>query len=248
VSKRVISLVVGAAAGAALVLPGTAAAQADVDAVGTAWQPNQVEIAMGDSVTWHFDDPDNFLPHDVWLAAPGDNPAPPEQGGDLFEVTDGPVPPDGPPVSFSFGQLGSWIFVCRIHSGFSAGEWTGMVGTADVTESGPTDTTLDLAARPRTKRVNPGQRATFTAPVENIGGATGTNVRVCARVPARLAAIRSQPCVTYASLGIGATRSPRFTIKPKRKARGKSVRITFTATAANAPRETATATLRVRRR
>lgn len=245
-TKRTIGLAVAAAAVAALVLPGTAAAQSDVDAVGTAWDPSQVDVALNESVTWHFDDSENLLPHDVWLVPPGGNPDP--DGGDIFQVTDGPVPAGDPPVSHTFGELGTWTYICRLHSGFSGGEWTGMVGTADVGDGGSTDTELDLGATPRTKRVKPGQRATFTTSVENVGGAPGTNVRVCARVPAKLAAITSKPCQTYASLGIGASRAPKFTIKPKRKARGKGVRISFTATAANAPKETAAATLRVKRR
>jgi plastocyanin len=247
VSKRMIGLAVAVAAAAAvLLLPGTAAAQSDVSAKGTAWDPGQVDVALNDSVTWHFDDPENFLPHDVWLVPPGGDPDP--AGPDIFEVTDGPVQPDGPPVSHTFAELGTWTYICRIHSGFSGGEWIGMVGTADVSNAPPTDTELGLGVTPQTKRVRPSQQATFTARVENVGAAPGTNVRVCAQAPTRLVAITSKPCQTYASLGIGASRAPRFTIKPKRRARGKSVRISFTATAANAPRETATAILRVRRR
>lgn len=245
-SKRVIGLIVAAAAAAALLLPGTAAAQSDVDAVGTIWSPSQVDVTLNDSVTWHFDDPENFLPHDVWLVPPGGDPDP--MGPDIFEVTDGPVQAGGPPVSYTFGELGTWTYVCRLHSGFSGGEWTGMVGTADVSNAGPTDTELDLGTSPRSKKVKPGQQAAFRATVENIGGAQGTNVRVCARAPKKLATIRGKPCQAYASLGIGASRARAFTIKPKPKAKGKSVRISFTATAANAPRETATATLKVKRR
>jgi PKD repeat protein len=111
-----------------------AAAEHRVDAVGALWEPEEVEAVLGDVVTWHFDAPDAQFPHDVWLVPPGGNPDP--AGGDIFQVTSGPVSPGGPPVSHTMDAAGSWTYVCRLHSGFSGGQWTGMVGTAAVTEPG----------------------------------------------------------------------------------------------------------------
>jgi PKD repeat protein/glucose/arabinose dehydrogenase len=102
----------------------------DVQAQGAVWNPDELDLASGDVVTWHFDDPPAQFPHDVWLVPPGGNPAP--GGGDLFEVTDGIVPAGGPPVSHTFEEQGTWTFICRVHSAFSGGQWTGMVGTAEV--------------------------------------------------------------------------------------------------------------------
>jgi cytochrome c len=106
----------------------------DVFAQGATWEPEQVEAALGDEVTWNFDEPEAQFPHDVWLVPPAGNPDP--AGPDIFEVTDGTVNPGGPPVSYTPEEEGAWTFICRVHSVFSGGEWSGMVGTADVTGGG----------------------------------------------------------------------------------------------------------------
>jgi plastocyanin len=104
--------------------------QCDSFAKGVVWDPTRCDIAFGGQVTWHFDQPDAQFPHDVWLVRPGGNPDP--TGPDLVQVTNGPVAPGGPPVSSTFSTAGSWQFICRIHSGFSGGQWSGMVGTVNV--------------------------------------------------------------------------------------------------------------------
>jgi plastocyanin len=104
--------------------------QCDSFAKGTAWDPSRCDIALGGTVTWHFDQPDAQFPHDVWLVPPGGNPDP--SGPDIFQVTTGPVNPGGPPVSRTFDTAGNWQFICRIHAGFSGGAWSGMVGTVAV--------------------------------------------------------------------------------------------------------------------
>jgi plastocyanin len=104
--------------------------QCDSYAKGTIWDPARCDIAFGGRVTWHFDQPDAQFPHDVWLVPPGGNPDP--AGADMLQVTNGPVSPGGPPVSYTFQRQGSWQFVCRLHSSFSAGQWTGMVGAVNV--------------------------------------------------------------------------------------------------------------------
>ena len=99
-------------------------------AKGTAWDPDRCEIAFGGTVTWRFDQPDAQFPHDVWVVPPGGNPDP--AGPDITQVTTGPVSPGGPPVSRTFNTAGTWQFICRIHSGFTGGQWSGMVGTVPV--------------------------------------------------------------------------------------------------------------------
>jgi PKD repeat protein/plastocyanin len=106
----------------------------DVFAAGTTWDPDGVDAATGDVVTWHFDEPDAAFPHDVWLVAPGDDPDP--DGGDIFEVTDGIVMPGGEPVSHTVDEVGDWTYICRVHASYSGGQWAGMVGTIDVAAPG----------------------------------------------------------------------------------------------------------------
>ena len=105
-------------------------AECDSFAKGTSWDPTRCDIALGGTVTWHFDQPDAQFPHDVWLVPPGGNPDP--SGTDMFQVTDAPVAPGGPPVSHTFETQGSWQFVCKIHSSYAGGAWSGMTGTVGV--------------------------------------------------------------------------------------------------------------------
>jgi plastocyanin len=154
---------IGAALVAALAiaaLPATAWAQAthDVNAQPSAWNPNQLEIALGDEVTWNFPTSAGLM-HDVWLIEPGEEP---DSAG--FEVTEGPVSPGGDPVSYTFDQPETWTFVCKLHSFVSEGRWQGMVGAVDVSGGGGGDTeppvttaTLDPAS--------PGPGGTYTGPV-----------------------------------------------------------------------------------
>jgi plastocyanin len=105
-------------------------AQCDTFANGTVWAPTGCAVRNGGTVTWHFDQPNAQFPHDVWLVPPGGNPDP--NGGNMQQVTNGPVSPGGPPVSSTFNQQGSWQFVCRLHASFSGGQWSGMTGTVSV--------------------------------------------------------------------------------------------------------------------
>jgi len=108
----------------------------DVEASGTTWTPDEVDLALGDDVRWNFPSETAGFPHDVWLVPPGGDPDP--GGDDIVEVTDGLADPGDPPVSQTFEQEGAWTFLCRLHSGFSGGAWSGMVGTAEVAPgSGP---------------------------------------------------------------------------------------------------------------
>jgi uncharacterized repeat protein (TIGR01451 family) len=245
------AIVPAAVAALGLPAPATASAQAEVDArAGNVWVPDDVAVDVGGDVTWRFDHPDNSALHDVWLVPPGGNPDPPTEGGDLLEVTDGPVDIGGDPVSYTFNEEGSWAFVCRIHSFQSGGSgtpWTGMVGEVDVGPP-PPPTELDLGVKPRKQTVKPGRKATFTATVENVGVDAASQVKVCAKAPKKLVAVKGERCASFESLEPAASEASKFKFKPKKKAKGKRVKIRFTATASNAPTETASATLKVRRR
>jgi regulation of enolase protein 1 (concanavalin A-like superfamily)/plastocyanin len=101
-----------------------------VRASGTAWDPTEVDAVLGDVVTWNFDDPS--FAHDVWVIAPDEAP-----GSAGTKVSPGDsVPPGGPPVSFTPDDDGTWTYVCKLHSFVSGGQWSGMVGTIDVTDTG----------------------------------------------------------------------------------------------------------------
>jgi hypothetical protein len=106
---------------------------------------------------------------------------------------------------------------------------------------------LDLAVKPKAKRVKVGNRATFTATTTNTGDAHASEVEVCARAPAKKAKIVGKACATAATLEPQASFAPRFTLKPKRAARGKQVKVTFKATSPGAEAARATAVLKVRR-
>ena len=105
----------------------------DVDAEPGTWGPDQVDLEVGDQITWHFP-ADAGFPHDVWLVPPGGDGDP--NGDDIFEVTDGIVQPGGDPVSYTFEEEGEWVYVCKLHASFSNGTWSGMVGTANVSAGG----------------------------------------------------------------------------------------------------------------
>jgi plastocyanin len=281
-----------------------------VDAQPATWNPDEVELALGDEIQWNFPASANFN-HDVWLIAPDEEP---DSAG--TEVTDGPVPAGGDPVSATFSEPGAWTFVCKIHSFVSEGAWTGMVGTANVAEGGggeasgvdfteysvdggepvvsdnddddpflteftvtgegehvvefaSTDNAgnaeetqsvefeivgemggapeLRLSVKPKRKTVKPGKRAKFTATARNIGDAEASKVRVCAKAPKRKAKVVGKACATAAGLDAGARLAPKFTLKPTRKARGKKVRVVFTATGDGLKTIRSTATLKVKR-
>jgi len=373
-----------------------------VDAQPTSWDPDSVELALGDEIQWNFPSSANFN-HDVWRIAPDEAP---DSAG--TEVTDGPVPAGGDPVSATFDEPGSWTFVCKIHSAVSGGEWQGMVGTADVAEGGggeasgvdvteysvdggepvvsentagddpfvteftvsgegehvveygstdnagneestqsvefeitddgenappvidsitadpseglaplevdfsaavsdpdgdeltyswdldgdgtedsaeesPThiyalpgeyeaeltvsdgeleatdsvtvtvgdaggEAELSLDATPKRASVKVGKSKTFRARVGNVGDAAATGVKVCAATPTRKAEVRGRDCVRYANLAEAAKETARFEVKAKRKGAGKDVTVRFTADAANADRQRAKATLKIKRK
>ncbi len=118
-----------------------AAAEHIVNAEGTVWNPAEVDAALGDVVTWRFDN--GGLPHDVWVIAPDEAP---DSAGTKLSPGDS-VPPGGPPVSFTPDAEGEWTYLCKLHSFVSGGQWTGMVGKLDVTDTGGPVTEVTGVAR-----------------------------------------------------------------------------------------------------
>jgi len=233
-----LATVLGALAIAAIAPTAALGATHDVDANGTSWQPDELEIGFGDEVRWNFPLATAGFPHDVWLIAPDEAP---DSAG--TEITDGLVDPGGPSVSYTFQESGSWTMVCKLHSFVDGGAWTGMTGTIDVGE--PTTTTLGLTAKPKKTKANVGKTKAITARLANTGGTTATSTKVCAKAPKKLVAIKGKRCVTFGALAAGGQRQAKLKFKPKAKAKGKKVKVTFTATAGNAPKRTAKATLKI---
>ncbi|HWM09645.1 MAG TPA: PKD domain-containing protein, partial [Solirubrobacteraceae bacterium] len=99
----------------------------DVDATGFTWTPSTVTATSGDVVRWNFPSATAGFPHDVWVIEPGE---PADSAG--TEVTSGAVSPGGPSVSHTVDEVGTWTFVCKLHSAVNEGRWQGMVGTAEV--------------------------------------------------------------------------------------------------------------------
>jgi PKD repeat protein/type 1 glutamine amidotransferase/plastocyanin len=104
-----------------------------VNALPAAWDPSSLQVATGDVVQWNFPAATAGAPHDVWVLEPGDAP-----DADGRQVTSGLKFPGDPPVSETLDEVGTWKYLCKVHSSRSSGEWTGMVGTAEVTAGGGT--------------------------------------------------------------------------------------------------------------
>jgi PKD repeat protein/glucose/arabinose dehydrogenase/type 1 glutamine amidotransferase len=115
-----------------------------------------------------------------------------------------------------------------------------------VSVGGGGETELDLTTEPKRQTVKPGKDASFRAVVENVGEAEASEVEVCAKAPKRLVRIEGNDCRQLGSLAPEASEKEKFTLKPTRKARGEKIDIKFTASAENAPKATATATLKVK--
>lgn len=90
------------------------AATTTVRMFNTTFQPNTVNINVGDTVTWQNDD---FLFHTTTSSTP------------LWDS--GPLS-QGQTFSFTFNSAGTFAYVCTIHFGMS--------GTVNVTNAGPTST------------------------------------------------------------------------------------------------------------
>ena len=110
------------------------------------------------------------------------------------------------------------------------------------------ETELRLNVQPKRASVKVGKQATFRASVRNTGDVAADEVEVCAAAPRKLASIVGRDCVGYASIAEGESETARFKVKAKRKAAGKKVTLRFITRAANADRESAKATLKVKKK
>ena len=125
---------------------GPPAQTVDTSAFGNSWSPSALNLTAGDTVRWNFP-ASQSQPHDVWVYPPGGNPNP--TGGDLTQVTSGIASPGDPSVTKTLTQTGTWTFLCKLHSSYSAGAWDGMVGTA-VVAAGQSPTRRRASTSPST--------------------------------------------------------------------------------------------------
>jgi hypothetical protein len=107
---------------------------------------------------------------------------------------------------------------------------------------------LALAVSPKRKTVKPRKAARFTATVRNAGDAEAADVRVCLGKAKLRAKIVGGACRATKVLGADSSSVARFKLKPKRSARGKTLRLAFTASSPDAPSAGASARLKVKRR
>ena len=107
---------------------------------------------------------------------------------------------------------------------------------------------LALAAKPKRKTVKPGRKATFTATARNTGDGDATSVRVCLAKAKLKAKVVGGACRKAGTLGPDGTTRAKFKVKPKRSARGKTLRLEFTASSPDAASASAIAKLKVKRR
>jgi plastocyanin len=192
---------------------------------GNTWDPNLVDADTGDTVDWTFS-----ASHNLNLLDP--------EGGAILTNE----PPDGT-TSHLFDEAGNYVYYCSIHGSPTLG----MRGEVQVGVSEPPEPELSLSVAPRRATAKAGRSAKFTATLANSGDGPATQVEICVDAPRRLVKVSGEPCATAESLDPDQELAPRFTLKPTRKARGKKVRITFTATAMDVDPEVETATLKVKR-
>jgi plastocyanin len=102
----------------------------DVNAQPSSWDPNTLTVASGDVVRWNFPTTAGVV-HDVWVLEPGEAP-----NADGRQITTGFKSPGDPPVSETLDEVGTWTWVCKVHSSRASGTWEGMVGTAEVSAGG----------------------------------------------------------------------------------------------------------------
>jgi Glycosyl hydrolases family 16 len=106
---------------------------------------------------------------------------------------------------------------------------------------------LRLSVTPRRPAVSAGRGVRFEARVRNAGDGAAAEVRVCASAPESKARVVGRRCATGQALEPEASFAPKFELRPRRRARGKQVRVGFTASSPGLEVERASATLRVRR-
>ena len=243
--------------------PGTANAAIDVEEhehASTAGLPDRYE---------RIDEWYNFKSPDFLTV--GDDDYPPRGAGDIhilatvdestYDEQDGNATDDDHPMTWCQRYDGgrSWYTAMGhteasyVEPNFLAQVLGGLETTAGVepsatcgVEPGGDDTDLRLNVQPKRASTKVGKQKTFRASVRNTGDAAADAVRVCAAAPRKLASIAGKDCVRYPSIAEADSETARFKVKAKRKAAGKKVTLRFTVRAANADRESAKATLKVK--
>lgn len=109
------------------------------------------------------------------------------------------------------------------------------------------DPALAIAVKPKTKRVKAKRAVALRVSVRNTGESAAGKARVCAKVAKRKAKVAGKSCRKLGALEAGAAAKQLFKVKPTRRAAGKRVKVTFTATAGNAKAARTSAVLRVRK-
>ncbi len=135
-------------------------------------------------------------------------------------------------------------FLAQVLGGLETTAGVEPSATCGVEAGGEAD--LRLNVQPKRASVKVGKQKTFRATVRGTGDVVAEDVKVCAKAPKRKAKIIGRKCFSYPSLDDPYRETARFKVKAKRSAAGKKVTLRFIATAANADRETAKATLKVK--
>lgn len=107
---------------------------------------------------------------------------------------------------------------------------------------------LRPSVRPRRTSARVGRPVRFRFKVANAGDAAASAMRLCVVVPRRKLGVIGPACDRSPTLGIGDSLDSDFRLRPKRAARGRTVKARFVVSAANAGPDAVTATLRVRRK
>ena len=107
--------------------------------------------------------------------------------------------------------------------------------------------TIELTA-PGRKGAKVGRTTKLDVEVSSTGEADANGVEVCAKAKGTLVTIKGEDCRELGNLPPEGSATTTFSVKPKARAGGKSVKVTFTATADGVDAVEAKTTLAVRKR
>ncbi|HEY8466013.1 MAG TPA: CARDB domain-containing protein, partial [Solirubrobacterales bacterium] len=106
---------------------------------------------------------------------------------------------------------------------------------------------LAVAVKPKSKTVAKRKRQVgFKVTLRNTGDAKAQSVKVCAKAKKKRLAVKGKGCRTQ-NIQSGGKRTVRFNFRIKRAAIGKRTKIRFVVSGGGVKKQTATATLRVKR-
>jgi len=102
-----------------------------------------------------------------------------------------------------------------------------------------------LKVAPKNKAVKRGKKVTITVKVKNSGKAAAKGAKVCVTAPKKLVQVKK--CVSLGQVGAGATKTAKFKVKVKKKAKkGKKAVLKFKATTSNAGAKSGKATIKIK--